>query len=314
MITRHMDEATFFTSLLTCKHFLKAARSSRTNLLRHMHRLTTPKIGLDGLSTPDLLLEYRIRAAATACAAGVLADVWRYVPTPGVKIAISAFSPPSKSSNHSAQLAVVHECGTITIYYLMKRHIRRKTEIHIRPQDGNTSPMEILRMTFSARSRDLALLYRQQDLETPRVNNGHPAVSDTVLRLVTFHRLRDGRMGHFYDSHQQETRNLAHNSEVRPVGLALAANGTACVAFSHPGRYTGNTVYLYERNEKLMKACFYGQYLSSLVNCALVPACLISQLVPLLLELASPAGFNYDWIVHVAHALISAESCSWLTS
>ena len=72
-----MDAATFFTSLLTCHHFLTSALNRR-NLLRHINNLPGIKLGLEEQHTPQLLREFRRRAAESGVGAGVLAGrcIW----------------------------------------------------------------------------------------------------------------------------------------------------------------------------------------------------------------------------------------------
>lgn len=50
LIQRHMDVATFFISLLTCKHFIECA-TSRPLVLKHLHSLPGLGLGLSELST-----------------------------------------------------------------------------------------------------------------------------------------------------------------------------------------------------------------------------------------------------------------------
>ena len=50
LIQRHMDVATFFVSLLTCKHFLECA-TSRPLILKHLHSLPGLSLGFSELST-----------------------------------------------------------------------------------------------------------------------------------------------------------------------------------------------------------------------------------------------------------------------
>ena len=79
LITYHMDAATFFTSLLTCKYFLASASESRRNLLRHLNRLPGLKLGFDQLTNVRLLEEFKKRAAESALGAEVLAEkfIWK---------------------------------------------------------------------------------------------------------------------------------------------------------------------------------------------------------------------------------------------
>ena len=58
LIQRHMDVATFFISLLTCKHFLECA-ASRPLVLKHLHSLPGLSLGFSELSTEVSIDERR---------------------------------------------------------------------------------------------------------------------------------------------------------------------------------------------------------------------------------------------------------------
>lgn len=263
-ITRHMDARTFHISLLTCKHFLKAA-NCRPNILRHLHSLPGLRLGLDDLSDPDLLLRFRKRAAESGCAAGILADITKYQQTSRTSLSNAVFSPANTShpGSQSPYVATVHDDSIVHVYDLGKHHVRLKAELHIRPEDGDVRRMEIVKMAFATGSRDLAVLYRHLP-RTSKPNTrtkmfGHEYSRKIVYKLVTFHFLLARTKGYFYDSHQQETKDLVVSDIEVPVGLALAANGYACVAWKDPSPERATGVTLIGRNEKLMQACNYGQ-------------------------------------------------------
>lgn len=263
-ITRWMDAGTFFASLLTCKQLLKAAKC-RPNLLRHLHSLPGLRLGLGNYSTSGLLVQFRKRAAESGCAAGVLSDVTTYSPNSRTSLSNAAFSPASPSQpNSHAHLATVNDGGIIHIYDLGKDQVRLKTELHIRPEDGSAARMEIVKMAFCSRSRDLAVLYRH--LSSERGPLGKRGFFDcipldgTLFKLVTFHHVHTSTKGYFYDSHLQETRDIRSLDKEVPVGLALASNGLACIAWKKSGKEDNTRVTLTERDEKLMQACTYGKY------------------------------------------------------
>ena len=263
LITRYMDAATFYTSLLTCQYFLKAAKC-RPNVIQHLYNLPGLRLGLDELSTSDLLLQYRKRAAESGCAAGTLADVTKYQQTSQTSLSNAAFSPANVPQPASqAHVATVHDGGTIQIYDLGKHHVRLKVELHIRPEDNNESRMEIVKMAFAPCSRDLAVLYRHlpHSLKSNRKKQGftHDSTGKKVFKLVTFHSLLARTKGYFYDSHQQETKDIRVSDVYIPVGLALAANGNACIAWKNQIYEPITTLTLIGRDEKLMEACSYGQ-------------------------------------------------------
>lgn len=114
-ITYHMDVATFYASLLTCKHFLHAAESRR-NLLHHLYRIPGLKLGLEDQPTPSLLMQFRKRAAESACAAGVLADVTVYEQTGRRSLSCAAFSPANRSKKNSQPFIATGECLLVSCH------------------------------------------------------------------------------------------------------------------------------------------------------------------------------------------------------
>ncbi|KAL6718316.1 hypothetical protein ACLMJK_004405 [Lecanora helva] len=248
-ITRHMDASTFFVSLLTCKHLFKAA-DCRPNVIKHLYNLPGLRLGLDEISTTDLLLHFRKRAAESGCAAGALADIALYGQTSRTSLRNAAFSPANPANpGTQAQLATVHDGGIIHVYDLGKHQVRLKAELHIRPEDGDDRRMQVARMAFAPGSRDLAVLYRH----VPSIQSS----SMEVYKLVTFHHLAARTKGSFYDSHQQETKDLKVLTAEVPVGLALANNGYACIAWKNQILQHTSNITLIGRDEKLMEACNY---------------------------------------------------------
>ena len=261
-ITWHMDVGTFFISLLTCKFFLAAAQS-RPNLHRHIGSLPGLKLGFDSITTPDLLLQFRKRAAESGCAAGVLSDLTLYGPASRIPLSNAVFSPACPGQRGTVpQLATVHEGGAIQIYDLGKHHIRHKVELQIEPTDDDSGcRIEIQKLAFSPESQDLAVLYRSYNATCNfecRKQAETFDVGSPTYRLVTFHRLHAKTKKYFYSSTQQETRNVSVNSDDTPVGLALATNGNACISWKQRGKYNETKILLIGRNEKMMEACSYG--------------------------------------------------------
>ena len=261
-ITWYMDVGTFFASLFTCKQFLKAAKC-RPNVIRHLYSLPGLRLGLEDTSTPDLFLRFRKRAAESGCAAGVLADITRYRQTSRISLSNAAFSPANPSQLGSqAHLATVHDGGIIQVYDL-GQHVRLKAELHIRPEDGDDRRMEVVRVSFAPKSRDIAILYHhvpcvdKSGVRMELQDRGSPCAR--VYKLVTFHHLSARTKGFFYNSHQQETRDIKAMDDEIPIGLALAANGNACIAWKNQLlQYTTNLT-LIGRDDKLMEACNYGE-------------------------------------------------------
>lgn len=263
-ITWHMDVGTFFISLLTCKYFLAAAQS-RPNLHRHIGSLPGLKLGFDSITTPDLLLHFRRRAAESGCAAGVLSDLTLYGPASSIPLSNAVFSPACPGQPETVpQLATAHEGGAIQIYDLGKHHIRRKAELQIAPTEddnGCCCRIEIQKMAFSSESQDLAVLYRSYNTTChfeSRKQAEFSDIGDPTYRLVTFHRLYAKTKKYFYSSSQQETRNISLSNDDTPVGLALASNGNACISWKQRAKYNETKVLLIGRNEKMMEACSYG--------------------------------------------------------
>ena len=241
LITKHMDAGTFFACLLTSKRLLEIALS-RPLLFHHLNRIPGLTLGLTDLPTPDLLLFFRQRAAQSGCAAGALANVTKYAHHPGMSIAQFIPSDPTQPG-YSSQLVTTQWDGVLQIYDLAEHHVRRRVELHIRPEGWDSSTrVEILKVSFSPTSRDLAVLYRRRDL---------PPECE-IYRLVTFHRCFAKTLGYFYDSFLQETRYLEKPEDQKAVGLALASNGNACIVWKSPDRLNKPRICLVGRNKKIM--------------------------------------------------------------
>ena len=254
MITKHMDAGTFFASLLTSKRFSEVALS-RSLLLQHLNRIPGLKLGLGDLPTPDLLSLFRKRAAQIGCAAGVLTNVTKYAHQAGMRNAVFIPSDTSQPGN-LAQLVTIQWDGVLHIYDLAKDSVRHRFELHIRPVDDCSSTrFDILKVSFSPSSRDLAVLYRQREPSenaslTPKRTE---AVHDLELyRLATFHRCYAKSLGYFYDSSLQETRDITNDVDHTPFGLALASNGNACITWKSSTRLTKTEICVVCRNEKIM--------------------------------------------------------------
>lgn len=263
-ITWYMDAGTFFASLLTCKQLFKAAKS-KPNLLRHLYNFPGLRLGLEDISTSDLLLQFRKRAAENGCAAGVLADITTFSRISRRSLSNAAFSPADLSQPGSpVHLATVLDGGVIHIYNLGEDHVRLEAELHIRPEDGNPNRMEVSRLAFCPGSRDLAVLYRHIQCEKEAsVKKGlvdHRPPDSCLYKLVTLHHVHTSSKGFFYDSHLQETRVIISRDIEVPVGLALASNGYACIAWKLPGKGDKTKITLIGRDKTLMQACSYGQY------------------------------------------------------
>lgn len=259
-ITWHLDASAFFTSMLTCKRF-KDAALCRRNIFRHILSLPGIRLGLEDLDTSQLLVAFRQRAARYLCGAGVLADVTRYDPVPSnISFSKAVFSPGSP-----AQLATAQNFATVHVYELTSHNVRLKADLqsHCCSWEAVASTdLDIIKIAFSS-SRDLAVLYKPR--KPAEKQNVSPFVDELakpetqILKLVTFHRLHASTKGYFYSSDQQETRDIVCDINIEPVGLAVASNGKACIAYKTPALKDSTEILLIGRNAKVMDACSYGQ-------------------------------------------------------
>lgn len=258
LITKHMDTGTFFASLLTSKRFLEVALS-RSLLFHHLNLLPGLTLGLGDLPTPDLLFFFRRRAAQTGCAAGALANVTKYTHQPGMGNAVFVPSDLSQPGN-LAQLITISWDGVLQIYDLAEDYVRRRVELHIRPEgDCSSTRFEVLKVSFSPSSRDLAVLYRHREPSQNTFRFLKSARDLAFYRLVTFRRCFAKSLGYFYDSFLQETRDIEELEDQTPVALALASNGNACIAWKSGGRLSKTKLCLVRRNEKIM-VCVSSMY------------------------------------------------------
>lgn len=225
----------------------------RRNILRHIKSLPGTRLGLDDLSTAALLLVFRKRAAESLCGAGVLADVNRYnaISHP-VKLSKAIFSPGSP-----VLYATVQDIATVNVYELTSRSVRLKAELQPHScEAGCFDDIEISKIAFSV-TRDLAVLYRAKrpirKLEPSPLTNELAGPDSQVLRLATFHRLHSPLKGCFYSPYVYETRDIVCDISVEPVGLAIASNGNACIAYSSDNLRIGTEMMLVGR-----KDCMHG--------------------------------------------------------
>lgn len=254
-IAWHMDPGSFFVSLLTCKTIYDTAQYKR-NLLRHLNSIPGLRLGLEDLTTPELFLRFRKRAAASLCGAGILADVTKYA----LVDSVNSISKAVFSSGTPAQLATVHESAMVNIYELTADHVRLKAELHIQSrEDMGDREIEVLKIAFSSQ-RDLAVLYGHK--KTPKQVS--PFVDEEVtqtkrtLKLVTFHYCHSGMRGHFYSTEEQETTDISQTLGFEPAGLALASNGNFCISWTTSDIDKHPEVWLCGRDKKLMAALQYG--------------------------------------------------------
>ena len=267
IVQRHMTIASFYISLLTCKRFLHTAQS-REVVVKHLREIPGLDLGLNALSTRELLVEFRKRAKESGHVAGIMAQKMTYTVKPGSMISKAVFTSHEHTSARTKHiiLAVPFASGSIQLYEFVdsKYQIRRREELHIRPEDGNTARMDILKMAFAPGSRDLAVLYRQEDSSNHwedgkvKENRYGCQVAYTMYKLVVFQRLHTKSKGYFYWSYEQETRDIPFRTGPEPLGLALAPNGTACVSW-HTGQpnKTHLVWLIYRQDELFGRGCTY---------------------------------------------------------
>lgn len=265
----HMDPGTLFISLFTCREIFDAAKAKNV-LLHQIGSFPGLRLGLvENLHTPDLLRSFRLRAADSLLGVGVLADVARYAPGSNhINVRHCVLSPGALGT--PAQLASVYQHHpVVNIYELTADHIRLKAELRTelsRSDRGGSCNVEVLKVAFST-NRDVAVLYRYtllSDTASPFVDEA-AAKAKRTLKLVTFHHCHAATKGWFYTSNVQDTRDISYRQGSYPVGLALAINGNACIAWKSPRNDNTTEVCLYGRDAKLMDACSYGQ--SKLLLC-----------------------------------------------
>lgn len=262
IILWHMDPGTLFISLFTCKQIFDAAKAKNV-LLHQIGSIPGLRLGLgENVRNPELLTEFRHRAAKTLLGVGVLADVAKYAHGSNlINVRQCVLSPGA--SGAPAQLATVYQHHpVVNIYELAADHIRLKAELRTelsRSYGGGSCNVEVLKVAFSA-NRDLAVLYRytlHSEKASPFVDEA-AAKAKRTLKLVTFHHCHAATKGWFYTSNVQDTRDISYRQGSYPVGLALAINGNACIAWKSPGDNNTTEVCLYGRDAKLMDACSYG--------------------------------------------------------
>lgn len=260
----HMDPGTLFISLFTCKEIFDAARAKNV-LLYQIGSIPGLRLGLgENVPTSELLKKFRLRAAENLLGVGVLADVAKYAPGSSLlNVRQCVFSPAA--SGAPAQMATVSQHHpVVNIYELTADHIRLKAELRTelsRGDGGGSCNVEVLKVAFSA-TKDLAVLYRytlHSEKASPFVDEA-AAKARRTLKLVTFHHCSAATKGWFYTSSVQETRDISYRQGSYPVGLTLATNGNACIAWKSPGDDSTTEVCLYGRDAKLMDACNYGQF------------------------------------------------------
>lgn len=253
LIAWHMDVATFYTSLLTCKKFMDAAKARRI-ILRHVQHLPGLRLGFEHMSTLQLWDLFRKRAAESLCGAGVLADIKSYAPTqsgvrshpqgsrpgeqPKRKYRCDAgsngykVSKPAFSLALPAQVAMADDLGVIRVFKLDDRGIRLSSELHPQPLNfSDPCDVAVLKMAFSS-GNDLAILY--QPLEPTKVLEPSPFYqrANPVPLMVVVYRPRLSPSGDIsYSVEEHELTEIPCHTGTECVSLAVAPNRNVCVGW-----------------------------------------------------------------------------------
>ena len=254
LIAWHLDVATFYTSLLTCKKFMDAAKARRI-ILRHLQNLPGLRLGLEQMSTLQLWDLFRKRAAESLCGAGVLADIKSFASThcgvrsspegssrlgeqPKRKYRCDAgvnrykVSKPAFSFALPAQVAMADDLGIIRVFRLDDRGIRLTSELRPQPLNlGDPCHMAVLKMAFSS-NEHLAVLY--QPLEQTEVPEPSPFGQQTkpAPQVIVVYRHRRSPSGDIsYSAEEHETIEFPPPIGTEFVSLAVAPNGNVCVGW-----------------------------------------------------------------------------------
>ncbi|KAL8937778.1 MAG: hypothetical protein Q9216_004256 [Gyalolechia sp. 2 TL-2023] len=122
--------------------------------------------------------------------------------------------------------------GTILVYHLFRDGV--ELESRLRPSDScfELDRHDFVDLAFST-SGEIAALYM------PKFTD--PA--DSYLSLFTFQRKLTGMRKDDARTWYQERRDLEYIRDSQPTGLSVAAEGTACVAWTNPA-WKGSTKFM----------------------------------------------------------------------
>jgi len=200
----HMDHATYFTCLLSCKTVFEAAKSRRI-VLHHLDRMLGLRLGFENLDSLNLFESFRRRAAKSMVAAGVLADITRYAPSDDLTNISRTVISPGKPT----LMATAHDHGEVNIYELGKKIVRFKAELRTETCFDEHLQldyhMQIVKMAFSP-DKDLVVLCRMRTSEEVPSPIAHEGDCEVIIvgtqcsKLVTFHRCYAKTKSCFYSS------------------------------------------------------------------------------------------------------------------
>ena len=252
----HMEPGACFTALQTCKTFHTNA-NLRKLLLHQISHLPGLRLGLDELQTEELSTTFRTRAARNAVAVNLFSDMSRYEP----------FGPESDMSKCALvqgpvkppYLAVPIDKQRINVYWLGSKFVRLKAE-GLKPRERKSRDLEIVHMAFSE-GKDLAILYSCKPSTRPRHVFDEKLGSKRKYKLVTFLYTKTSNRSSFYKNSMQETRNVtAEHYDSKPVGLALANNGTACITWQRSSDCQKTEVWIYGRHKEILDNTSHGTF------------------------------------------------------
>lgn len=233
LILYHMDAQTFSIALLTCKAFWNAGRS-KSVLLRHLGRMQGLREELESLGTNDLFLIFRHRAAVGLLSASVSADVTLHRVIKGASLLRAVTSHACGD-----YLASVDECGRILVYHLFQDGVVLDSTLLPRHPDFHHTLYDLTYIAFSA-SGDVMALYKQTAFYRHLGHRSHsPDGADLegpkpLFTLFTFKRKLTALRRSSTTSWSQSMKILECHQDDQPVGLAMASDGTICVALKDP--------------------------------------------------------------------------------
>lgn len=125
--------------------------------------------------------------------------------------------------------------------------------------------------------------------------------------MTVFHRCKSTSRGHFYSSEEQDTRDVLYAKFPKPLGFAIASNGTACISWDSGCYEPRCRVWLVWRNDSLMQSSNYGRY-----SCFLTCYCRLHNLCRLVLKhcrllAADDRGYRHSFHGHAVRYSIRGK-------
>lgn len=241
LIAWHLDVATFYIWLPTCKKLMHASKDRRI-IVHQLRDLPGLLLDCTTMSTLQLWDLFRKRAAESLCGAGVLADIKSYTSShiyrrkPGSgrlrlnKPVFSLASPP--------QIAMADDFGIVRVFTLDDRGIRLTSELHptseLHASSANLDEphdMAVLKMAFSS-SNGLAVLYRLSEPTktldvSPFYQRGQPVPLVVVIYLPKLS--PTGEIS--YSTEEYEPILIPDRDGAECISLAVAPNGNVCLGW-----------------------------------------------------------------------------------